>query len=169
MAHSAKYTLGLTKIEFADQLGDGSTGTSWSTLGQTLEGTCVMATDDPEITEFYVEESDTAVVTSSKEGKTTLKFSIADPDPDTLVSLLRGTVTGVAPSRVWNAPATLVAVEKSIKVTPKQGFSAFTMPRMSVLAKTNATFGKKNLFVLEVTATLLTPTKANLSKMLIAE
>jgi hypothetical protein len=169
MAHSAKYTLGLTTIQFSAIASDGGVGTSFSTLGQTYENTCVLATDDPETTEFFIEESDTPVVSSSKEGKTTLKFSVADPDIDTLTELLGGTVTGVSPNRVWKAPATLPTVERSIKLTPKQGFANFTIARASISAKMNSTFSKKNLFLIEVTATVLTPTKALEAKLTIAE
>ena len=169
MAHSAKYSLGLSKIEFATILGTGGTGTSWSALGQTGQDSCVLSTDDPEITEFFCEESDTAVVTSSKAGKTTLKFNVIDPDIETLTTLMGGTSSGTAPSRVWNAPATLPTIEKSIKITPKQGFASVVIPRASIVAKLNTTFGKKDLLKVEVTATVLTPTLAGVDSILIAE
>lgn len=169
MAHSAKYTLGLSKIEIGDIAGDGGMGTVLAILGQTSEDSCVLSTDEPSVTEHFIEESDTAVVTSQKEGKTTLKFAIADPDIDTLSGLLGGTVTGTAPARIWKAPATLPVIEKSIKVTPKQGFASISIARASISAKLNSTFSKKTLFKIEVTATVLTPTKAGEPKIAIAE
>lgn len=169
MAHSPKYTLGLSKIEIGDILPDGGMGTSLSQWGYTSEGGVVVATDDPEVTEFFIEESDTAVVTSSKEGKTTLKWSIPDADHETLANTMGGTVTGTTPNRTWKAPDALPTIEKSIKITPKQGFGSYNVARASIVCKQSATFSNKTLFAIEVTATVLLPTKSGEPKITITE
>lgn len=161
MAHSSVYTYGLTKVEFADILSDGGIGTAWTQYGLTAEDSFSMTEEDPTITDKSVEESDTPVVTITKEGKTTVKFNIADADIETLYNLKGGTITGTSPSRTWAKAATLPIIEKSIKITPKEGFSAIRIPRASISAKLNSTLSKKDLMVVEVTCTMLVPTKAS--------
>ena len=169
MAHSAKYTYGLEKIEFAPILGDGGIGTTWTQYGLTAEDTFSMAEEDPTTTDLYVEESDTPVVSIVKEGKTTITFNIADPDIETLYNLKGGTTSGSAPNRIWEKADTLPTLELSVKITPKEGFTAIRIPRASVSAKLNSTLSKKTLLVLEVTCTILTPTKSGTKSIYIDE
>lgn len=169
MSHTSQYSFGLSTIKIGDILGDGGMGTTLNVLGQTAEDTCELVNDDPETTEFYVEESDDPVVQISKAGKSTLKLTVADPDIETLETLFGGTTIGETPNRVWHYPATIPTIEKSIEVTPANGFTKFNFPRCSMTAKFNSKFSKKTLFQIEVTALLLTPTKAGLTKMYVNE
>lgn len=152
-------TLGLAKIELGDPAADGGMGTVLATLGYTYEDTCKMATDDPEITEFYAEEVDDPVVIKSKKGKTTLNFSIMNPGIDTLVSVLGGTKSGEAPNEVWNAPAQIPTINQSVKVTPDEGL-AISIPNGYLTGKINGDFSRKGLFMIDVSIQVLTPTKA---------
>jgi hypothetical protein len=155
------YTLGLAKIEIGNIAEDGGMGTTLAAWGQTLQGTCNITQDDPETNEFFAEELDDPVVSISKRGKTTLAFSIMNPDLAALANTLGGTVTGEAPNQKWNAPNGIPTIEKSVKVTPQQGH-IWEFPRMKISAKINGSFSRENLFVIEVTGTALTPTKAGL-------
>lgn len=156
----ALITIGLASVEVADILGDGSVGTTFASLGYTYENTCKFTEADPEETSFYVEEVDDPVETSTKAGDIKLNFSIANPDVDTLVAVFGGTKDG----STWEAPATKATIEKSIKITPKKGL-IFTVTRANMVAKLNADFSRKGLFLIEVAATVLAPTKVGDPKM----
>lgn len=156
----ALITIGLASIKVADILADGATGTTFAALGYTYENTCKFSEADPETTSFYAEEVDDAIDTSEKPGETKLNFSIANPDVDTLVAVFGGTKVGNA----WHAPDTKPTIEKSIEITPKKGLK-FTICRAKMTAKLNADFSRKGLFLVEVSCTILQPTKALEPKM----
>jgi len=151
----ALITIGLASVQVADILGDGGTGTTFAALGYTYENTCKFTEADPEETSFYVEEVDDPVETSTKAGDIKLNFSIANPDVDTLVSVFGGKKTG---GNTWEAPASKATIEKSIKITPKKGL-IFTVCRANMVAKLNADFSRKGLFLIEIACTVLAPTK----------
>jgi hypothetical protein len=153
------YTLGLAKIEIGDIANDGGMGTTLAILGQTLQGTCNITQDDPEVSEFFAEELDDAVVSIGKRGKTTIAFSIMNPDTAVLLKTLGGTVTGSGDAAKWSAPASLPVIEKSVKITPQQGL-VWEFPRVKIVAKINGAFSRENVFVIEVTGTALQPTKS---------
>jgi hypothetical protein len=159
------YTIGLAKIEIGAIANDGGMGTILAQLGYTNQDSCTLTQEDPETTDFYAEEQDDPVVSFSKAGKTTFSFSIMNPDVNVLAALLGGTIVeaeGKEP--VWNAPATMPDIEKSVKITPKQGL-VFEIPRMKIAAKINGQFSKSNVFVIDVAGTVLQPAKANAAKM----
>lgn len=156
----ALITIGLASIEVAPILGNGSTGTTFATLGYTYENTCKFTEADPEETSFFVEEVDDPVETSSKAGDTKLNFSIANPDVDTLVSVFGGTKNGSS----WEAPDSKATIEKSLKITPKKGL-VFTICRVNLVAKLNADFSRKGLFLIEVACTVLAPTSTSTPKI----
>jgi hypothetical protein len=159
------YTIGLAKIELGAIASDGGMGTSLSQLGYTYQDTCSMTMEDPETTDFIAEEVDDPVVSISRAGKINFNFSIMNPDLTTLQALLGGTVTGEEGSEVWNAPATIPVIEKSIKITPNQGLQ-FSIPRAKITAKINGSFSKTNMFLIEVACTVLQPTKTGVSKLM---
>ncbi|MDR1181709.1 MAG: hypothetical protein LBL13_07005 [Bacteroidales bacterium] len=157
MAAVNKVTLGLKKIEIGDIASDGDMGSTLTQMGYTLLDSCSFTSEDATTVEHNVEELDDVFESMSTPGKKTLVFSIADPSLDTLKALLGGTVN--TSDGTWEPDNTAPTIEKSIRVTPKKGL-VFDFPRTRIDAKWNAQFGKNNLAVLEVTATLLIPTKA---------
>jgi hypothetical protein len=158
------YTLGLAKIEIGDVADDGGMGDTLSQLGYTNQDSCNFTQEDPETTDLYAEEVDDPVVSISRAGKTTFNFSVMNPDVDVLAELLGGTVTGSGASAKWNAPDTIPDIEKSVRITPLQGL-VFEIPRMKITAKINGQFSKTNVFVIDVTGTVLQPEKTSASKM----
>jgi hypothetical protein len=160
------YTIGLSKIEVGNIAGDGGMGNALAQLGYTNKDSCSLTQEDPEKTDFFAEEVDDAVVSISRGGKTTFNFAVMSPDVNVLASLLGGTVVagGGGDPDVWNAPDSIPVIEKSVRITPNQGL-VFEIPRMNIVAKINGQFSKSNVFVVEVTGTVLQPTKANTSKM----
>lgn len=153
-------TLGLTKIEVGAIAGDGGVSTTFAALGVTYKDTAELTQEDPEVTEHNSEENDEPEEVITTKGKTTLKWSIIDTTPTTLASILGGTATGVAPNDKWEAPATAADIEKSIKITPKRG-KTITIVRAKIVAKINYKLAKTGIFMVDITATVLTPTKAN--------
>ncbi len=155
-------TLGLTKIEIGDILPDGSMGTTLTQIGYTDKDSCVFSSEDPEETEFEVEETDDPIEISVKGGKKTLRFTIADPDETAMALLMGGTATMTLGSEKYEAPATFPTIEKSIKVTPLKGL-IISIPRAKISTKMAGKFAKSELFKLEVTATVMMPTKSGLA------
>ena len=153
------YTLGLAKIEMGDMEVDGGMGQSLDVVGQTLQGTCNVTQEDPETNDFYAEELDDPVVSISKRGKTSLAFSVMNPDLEVLQKLFGGTITGTGPTEKWNAPAQLPVIEKSVRITPQMGL-IWEFPRMKINAKINGQFSRENIFVIEVSGTALQPSKS---------
>ena len=148
-------TLGLTKIEVGAIAVDGGMSTTLATLGYTHADSCKMVTEDPTVTEHYAEEVDDPVASVSKKGKTIVTWSIMDPDADALADVLGGTAT----LGVWESPDTQPIIEKSVKITPNVGFS-IEIPRASITGKINAEFSKKGIFLVDMKATVMMPTKA---------
>lgn len=152
-------TLGLTKIEISDIATDGGLGTAFAALGKTYKDTAELMGADPAVFEHYSEESDDPEEIVETKGKVTIKWSIMDSDADTLVKALGGTATGTAPNKIWNAPAGAPNIEKSVKITPKAG-KVIDIVRAKIVAKPNYKLTKNGIFLVDIVATILTPTKA---------
>lgn len=153
-------TIGVSKIEVGAIAGDGGMGTTLAIIGKTAEGSASMTTEDPTLTEFYAEESDTALYTSSKAGKTTFNFSLAAPDLTQLAAVFGGTVSGSGSSATWKRPDAAPVIEKSMKITPQAGI-VISIPRASITAKFSGGFSKNDTLKVDIVATVLLPTKAN--------
>lgn len=162
MANTKTFTLGLSKIEIGDIATDGGMGSTLAEMGYTREGSCSLTQEDPEITDYFAEEVDTPVITIAKEGKFTFAWSIMNPSVSVLADLMGGTAT--AETDTWEAPSGAVTIEKSVKITPKQGF-IFDIPRMSIVAKWNAPLSKTDIVAIECTGTVLEPTKSGVAKL----
>ena len=162
MADSKTFTLGLSKIEIGAIAEDGGMGASLAQLGYTREDSCSLTQEDPTTNEFFAEEVDDPVISISKAGKYTFAFSIMDPSVSVLADLMGGTATTA--SDKWDAPSGAVTIEKSVKITPKQGF-IFEIPRMSIVAKWNAPLSKTDIVTIECTGTVMAPTKEGVSKL----
>lgn len=160
----SKVTLGLSAILAKDSElaahADAFKEEGYTAYGLTFEDTCTMNQEDGETTEFYAEEEDEAIDEITKQGKTTFAFSVMDPTLDSLKRLFGGEIA----SNIWNYPDTVAEVEASIIIKPRKGLM-FHLSRARVKAKFNGQFSKKGLMLLEVTATVLKPTKAGIKKM----
>lgn len=157
--------IGLAKVEIGDVGATGAMGTTLAQLGVTLSDSAELSQADPTETDINSEENDDPEEILYEKGKTTFKFSIIDYTPATLAKVLGGEVTTVAPI-VWKAPATVVVLEKSIKITSKSGV-VFSIVRAKVAAKLTAKFSKKGVAQVDITATVMTPTLADTPPMTI--
>lgn len=162
------FTLGLSKIEIGAIAGDGGMGTTLAALGNTYQDTCNLTVEDPQDTEHYSEENEDPEVIISRAGKTVLNFSIIGPDFAALAALTGGTISGSGASEVLNQPNKLPTIEKSIKVTPEQGH-VINIPRAKISAKFDGNLSKTGIMLLKVTATVMTPTKAGVSKLFLSK
>lgn len=149
-------TAGLTKIEIGEIAVDGGMSTTLETICYTKDGGVKLVVEDPQVTEFIPEELDDPIDSISKKGKTTIEWTLLDPDADALVAVMGGT----AVAGVWSQPRTQPTIEKSLKITPNKGL-VVACPRVSIVGKIDAEFSKKGSFSVVVKATVMAPTKAN--------
>ena len=157
MAALKTYTYGLSEIGFGEIAQDGGIASTFTPLGYTKEDSCTLTTEDPELTEHYAEEVSDPVVTISKKGKTEFNFSLINPDVTALQTLFGGTADTT--TNTWTAPAGRIVVEKSVRITPDAGFNS-EICRAKLAPRVNAEFSKKGILVIDVTGSVLTPTKA---------
>lgn len=162
MAKKPIITLGMSKIEVGNIAEDGDMGTSLEQLGYTLEESCTFEQDDPTDTEFYAEEVDDPIVVISKAGKINLSFDLMDPSVEVLQSLFGGTIDAEEGS--WSAPAAIQSVEKSVKITPNQGF-IHAMPRVKLTPKIVGGFTKTGMGKITIKGVVLQPKKEGVSKL----
>lgn len=153
-----KITIGLASIKLGAIAADGGMGESLTPLGDTTIGTCKVNFEDPEKTEFFVEEYDDPIHVEYKQGKIDIQFQVANPDLEAIKRVFGGEITGSGSNKVYKAPNQYVTVEQSLEVKAKKGLS-FKFPRVSLSAKFTSDLSKENLFGVEVTATVLRPTK----------
>ena len=70
-----------------------------------------------------------------------------------------GTKTGTGATAVYKYPDSVVNIEKSIKFTPNSGMGLI-LTRCKITAKLSSALGRTALMGVEVTGTVLQPTKA---------
>lgn len=151
-----KRTIGLTSIKLGAVGVDGGMGASLAVLGNTFQGTATLTQEDPAENEFFAEEQDDPIEVLFTKGKTTLEFAIVDFTPATMVKVLGGTVSGVAPAEKWEAPTDIPAIEQSIEIITKKNLK-IEIPRASVKAKLDLNFSKSEMGRILVSATVLKP------------
>lgn len=98
-------TIGLYSVKMGAVAAGGGLGSSLSLLGYSLEGSAEFMIQAPDKTYFRAEESDFPIFIKKKQGLSTLKFSVMDPDADVMVRLFGGTSAVKAVSAWANATA----------------------------------------------------------------
>lgn len=73
-----KITIGLASIKLGAVNSDGGMGTALTPLGDTSIGSCKVNFEDPEKTEFFVEEYDDPIHVEYKQGKISVVFQVAN-------------------------------------------------------------------------------------------
>ncbi len=168
------FTLGLSSIDAGTVPADGSmqTDANLTNYGYTNQNSAKLTMETPDKTEFHAEEVDDPVLISQKAGAVTVEWDIMNPSPETLVAFCGGTASkssqSLTDNDTWEAPDDVPNIEKSIKVTPKQGFIV-KMPRANVIGTVSGNFTTGELLLLHVVATALKPTGTNAAKKLILE
>ena len=159
-------TLGLEKIEVGPIATDGSMSINLAVLGKTYRDTAEITQEDPEVIEHFSEESDEPEEVDEIKGATTIRWSIMDCDPDTLVQVLGGAAVGIGADRKWEAPASSVLIEKSVKITPRKGLPV-SFPRVKISAKVNYRLARNGIFLVEIIGRVLQPTKIDEASMVV--
>lgn len=159
MSATKVYTLGLSSVK----VGDAESQAPATALGYTYQDSCQFQQEDPTVQEFFAEEVDDPVVSTARAGKSTIEFDIMNPDVDVLATLMGGTAQSSS-GETWKAPDSVTAIEKSILVTPKQGFSIL-MPRARIDAKINGNYAKSGIVLVHVKATCLQPATAQMARI----
>lgn len=156
--------LAVSSIMIGDIAVDGDVSAAFAVLGATYKDTAEFAQAADADVEHYCEESDDpfAIVPGLK--KSTIKFAITDFSPATLVKVLGGTASGVAPADTWTPPATSSIIEKSVKITPKSG-AVITLPRVSLKATINYKLSKAGIAQVIIEGRVMTPTKAGVASI----
>lgn len=159
----SKYGNGLLSVEYGTIANDGGVAAAFTPLGDTMSGSASLATAAGTTTDFNIEESDDPVLSIVKKGTATVKWSCLNVEADTLIALFGGTKSGagtIADPVIYKAPDVILAKELSLRFTDGQG-TKITIVRASVFPVFNWALSKDKVAQIDITATILKPTKAN--------
>jgi hypothetical protein len=163
-----KYKIGISTIKIGAIAGDGGMGTSLTVVGDTVAGTASLITEEGTKTDFKIEEADDPVYSIlSEKGKITLAWSTYANDAATLEKFFGGTVTAGPPEK-WAAPDSLPELEKSVEVTLKSG-GKIEIVRAKLISKINWPLDKTKMAQIDITASILKPTKAATASMTVTD
>lgn len=151
--------LGVESILMGDIAVDGGMGTTLTALGVTYRDSAELLSEEVKATEHYSEENDDPEEIVLDKGITTVKWAIIDASPDTLIRVLGGTKTGTAPDEIWHAPATAEDIEQSVQINDKKGYS-IDIVRAKITASIDYKVSRSGILKINITAKVLTPTKA---------
>lgn len=249
----SKYAFGLESCEMGAIESDGGMSLSLEWVGDTVSESMQLTSDDPTVTDFTIEESDSPVKSISTAGKVSLAWSCYNVDGYTMSKFFGGTYTpyktiatfgtitggtsytngtyknvpltgstgqqarativvtsgavsavtlthggygytatesvsalaaniggtgsgfsvviatignGSGTYNVWEAPDAFPDVERSVKLTDKNG-NIYKFPRMSIAPKVGISYSKTSLGQVDIVATVLQPTKSGEKRMTI--
>lgn len=142
---------------------DGGMGTVLEPVSYSVEGTPVLNFEEGEKTDFNIEESNDPYYSITNPGNKVLTLSIYGLSPEVLEKYFGGTVTAGATSAdpdIWEAPLLFPDLEMSVLAEHKQG-GHLKIPRAKISALVVWNFQKAALPQIDLTITVLTPTKLN--------
>ncbi len=157
----ADVAIGLKNLYIGDIAADGGMGDSLDPVSYSVEGTPVLNFEEGEKTDFNIEESNDPYFSITNPGNKVLTLSIYGLSPAVLYKYFGGTLTPGATSAdpdVWEAPLLFPELEKSIGAEHKQG-GHLKIPRAKISALAVWNFQKAALPQIDLTITVLTPTK----------
>ncbi len=164
-----RHKLGLKAIKMGAIAGDGDMGTSLVAIGDTVLDTAEMTTEEGTVTEFSIEESDSPVLSINTEPDSIVfAWSTYANDAATLAKLFGGTVTPAAGGvgELWEMPDAIPEIEQSLEIEWKKG-GFMRIPRARIKAAFQGSFKKSALSQINITATVLQPTKAGVKRLTI--
>lgn len=164
------YGNGLMGVYLGTIAGDGGPATTWVELGDTFADSMNLTSAEGTKIEFFTEEKTNAFISKTQAGSKTLTWTCVNISAQNLQKLFGGTVTGagtIGDPYIYRAPvAGVQAIERSIKVVNGDGVE-FIFVRASVFPTFNIAFSKSQASQINITATILAPTKANQEDMFI--
>lgn len=155
--------IGLKGFYMGNVANDGGMGTSLAKVSNAVIDTPVLNIPEGEKVDFQVEDSDDPFYSKTTPGVKVLAMSFFGLSPEVLQKFFGGTVTPGATSGdpdVWEAPVQIPAFEASLVLEHSQG-GYIEVPRASISATLDWNFQKNNLPQINLSATILTPTKNN--------
>lgn len=158
----AKYVYGIKSVKYGTveppgtaPLMPAATGmTSWA---QTVKGTLTISEDESTTTDFYVEETTTAVesiVTDAGNFKVT--WRAYDVTPSLIAVMKGGTASGNGVYLDYYGPESVDTKELALEITTTNDV-VFQVPKASCLGRFDSVVGRENLLEMEVVATALSP------------
>lgn len=163
----AKYKIGLENVKLGAIAGDGGMGTVLTNVGNTVEGSATLTTEEGQKTDFKIEESDSPIMSISTEADTmSLSWSSYDCDATQLQRMFGGTVVPAtsATGETWQAPDVIPEIEQSLEAIWKNG-DKLQIPRAKIKASLAMSFNRGTLSQINITATVLQPTKVGEPRM----
>ena len=156
MADTRTISLGLAKVEMGEVAESGMQETL-TQMGYTYKDSFTQTTDEPDITEYKVEEIDVPMETEGELGSIVYEWDILNPNVSEMAATAGG--TAVAADDQWSSPDGWTAIEKAFRFTPKKGF-IHSIPRASVIAYPTGGFKKGEPGLWHMKATVLKNTGA---------
>lgn len=163
----SKYKIGLTNIKLGDIAVDGGMGDSLSNVGNTVEGSATLVTEEGQTTDFKIEESDSPIMSIATEADSiSLSWSSFDCDASQLQRMFGGTVVPATSGQgeTWEAPDVIPELEQSLEAIWKNG-DKLQVPRAKIKAALAMSFNRGTMSQINITATILQPTKENTPRM----
>lgn len=161
-----KRALGVASIHIGDMAVDGDVSAAFASIGTIYKDTASIEQETGEEIVHDAEELDDPIEIVPTKGRTKIAWGITDFTPATLVKVLGGTVTGTAPDEKWEAPDTASIIEKSVKITSKNGVT-FTYPRVSLKARISYKLAKSGIAQVLIEGTVMQPTKTGVKSCII--
>lgn len=166
----SKKAIGLTEagIMLADITADGAAPAAdkYAALGKTYKDTATLETEEGETVACECEEMDDPEDEILIPGKTTLKFSTSDLDPESCHKAFGGTLS--ADKRTWDAPDSFIPKEVAVKFTTKSGLLV-EIARAKMSTRINWAIKKDGYGLLEHSLTVLTPKVAGAKKLSVTD
>jgi hypothetical protein len=156
MSKKANYSLSL--FEMGAIANDGTMGTSLTAFDDPVRDTCVLQMADGTKQNFMSEISDYAYYSVNTPGDVTIKADFYAKSASQLVSVFGGTATAESGGNpeMWNAPASQVTLEQSVRLTHKNG-KKISLVRVSLTATFEWNFKRSALPLIHFTGTVLQP------------
>lgn len=163
--------IGLKNMYMGAIASDGGMGTSLELVAYAIEGTPTLNFEEGDKTDFNIEQSNDPYYSITNPGNKVLTLSIYGVSPALMYKYFGGTLVIGATSAnpdVWSAPATFPDLEKSIVLTHNQG-GHLKIARGKISALVVWNFQKAALPQIDLTITILTPTKTAEPPMVFSE
>lgn len=155
--------IGLKNLYWGDIAGDGGMGTVLEPVSYSVEGTPVLNFEEGDKTDFNIEESNDPFYSITNPGNKVLTLSIYGQSPALMYKYFGGSLvvgSGSGSPDVWSAPLQFPDLEKSVLAEHTQG-GYLSIPRAKISALVVWNFQKAALPQIDLTITILTPTKLN--------
>jgi hypothetical protein len=155
--------IGLKNLYIGDIAGDGGLGEDLEAVAYSVIDTPVFNIPEGEKTDFPIEESDTPYYSKTTPGVPVFTLSIYGLSAAVLAKHFGGVaVVGAttADPDTWEAPAQIPTFERSIVAEHSQGGYLWIV-RAAITATIDWNFQKNNLPQINLSCTVLEPTKAN--------